>query len=848
MNALSDIALKKPEIPEEMQTRWQQIVDLMARILDVPAGLIVRANLLQMEVFLSSETPGNPFPKGILLPLNRSLYCEKVIKERASLLVHDALKDTAWEKSPAIERGITYYLGYPVLWPDKEAFGTICVMDRKENAHASQYQELLSQFRSLLEKDLTALIENNARENLLLELQRHRDYLQGIIAERTAELENNQKKLEVRLKFEHLISDLSANLVTMALDQVDDAVTQTLDQISRFFGGVDCELMEVLPESGQIRFVSMTDKAERLKKGLSVDLISGHPWTHNQLIGQGDPVIFSSLDELPTEAGADRDAFEREGTKALFIQPLQVGGKVTHLICLRSQRNGHQWPTSYIPHLGILGQVIANVLIHKRSQEALQKSEHFLSEAQRIAGLGSWEWDLRNGIHYWDEGFRRLFGFPPQKSGLGYEAFLASIHPDDRKTVRQAHTECMSNLDKIYSIEYRVVLPDGVERVIHSHGEVSFDQHRNPVHIFGTVYDITERKQAEEALSKAFNEIKGLKEQLEAENIYLRETIETIGGYKNIIGISNPIKYVMYRIQKVATTNATVLLTGETGTGKGVFARALHESSNRKNKSFIHVNCAGLPANLIESELFGREKGAFTGATARQMGRFELANGGTIFLDEIGELPIDLQSKLLKVIEDGEFERLGSPHSVKVDVRIIASTNRLLEEEMKKGQFRRDLFYRLNVFPITIPSLRQRKEDIPLLVKYYTDKFSKHYLKDITIISKSTMKAFTDYSWPGNVRELINVIERAVIVSDGPELQLAEQIETQPDASSQEKTSQEIEMQERKDLVDVERKHIMKVLQEAGWKIEGPKGAAKLLSLNPSTLRARIKKLGIKRP
>jgi transcriptional regulator with GAF, ATPase, and Fis domain len=265
----------------------------------------------------------------------------------------------------------------------------------------------------------------------------------------------------------------------------------------------------------------------------------------------------------------------------------------------------------------------------------------------------------------------------------------------------------LSNPTKDFSaVEHRVVCRDGTERVVLERGEVTFDQDQRPVRMIGTVHDITERKRAEDELAKAFNEIKALKEHLEAENIYLREKVELKAGFKDIIGTTDPIKYVMYRIQQVAGTGTTVLLTGETGTGKGVFARTLHEASNRKGKPFVHVNCAGLPPNLIESELFGREKGAYTGSTARQIGRFELANGGTIF-DEIGELPLELQASCSRSLKM-ESLSVSAAHPVKVDVRIIASTNRQLEEEIKRA-VQNDLFYRLNVFPITIPPLRQRK-------------------------------------------------------------------------------------------------------------------------------------------
>ena len=286
--------------------------------------------------------------------------------------------------------------------------------------------------------------------------------------------------------------------------------------------------------------------------------------------------------------------------------------------------------------------------------------------------------------------------------------------------------------------------------------------------------------------------------------------------------------------------NATVLLLGETGTGKGVVARAIHSRSTRKARPLITVNCTTLPATLVESELFGRERGAFTGSDARQIGRFELADGGTLFLDEIGEMPMELQSKLLRVIQDGEFERLGSPRTIKVDVRIIAATNRNLEEEIKNGRFREDLYYRLNVFPITMPPLRQRQDDIPMLVNHFVTKFNHKIGKMIDTVSKDTLNILQGYHWPGNVRELESVIERAVIVSQGSALQVLDRFDTF-------RKSVEPESQEDKSLVELEHDHILHVLQKTGWRIEGKNGAAGLLGLNASTLRARMRKYGITR-
>jgi formate hydrogenlyase transcriptional activator len=359
---------------------------------------------------------------------------------------------------------------------------------------------------------------------------------------------------------------------------------------------------------------------------------------------------------------------------------------------------------------------------------------------------------------------------------------------------------------------------------------------------------LAEIKETAETLARAFDEIKRLKDQLEAENIYLRDEMELREGSREIIGTSDAIESTIRKAKQVSRMKTTVLLTGETGTGKGIFARFLHRESDRRDKPFVNVNCASLPANLIESELFGSEKGAFTSSTARQIGRFELANKGTIFLDEIGELPIELQAKLLKVIEEGEFEHLGSPHPIKVDVRIIASTNRDLQEEIKRGRFRQDLYFRINVFPIPIPPLRERDGDIPLFVKAYVKKFNKSHNKDIKRVSTKIMESFKSYAWPGNVRELINVVERAVIVSEGSDLKLAEKIDAMPINSVRVNEPSSAGSRETKALAEAEREHILKALLQTGWRIEGPQGAAQILDLHPNTLRARMKKLGIKRP
>jgi formate hydrogenlyase transcriptional activator len=359
--------------------------------------------------------------------------------------------------------------------------------------------------------------------------------------------------------------------------------------------------------------------------------------------------------------------------------------------------------------------------------------------------------------------------------------------------------------------------------------------------------EVEERKKAEESLQGTYAEIKGLKDRLQAENVYLRQEVGRQYNFGEIIGKSDCLAQVFLRVAQVAPMNATVLLLGETGTGKGVVARAIHSSSSRKDRPLITVNCTTLPATLVESELFGREKGAFTGSDTRQIGRFELADGGTIFLDEIGEMPMELQCKLLRVLQDGEFERLGNPRTIKTDVRVIAATNRDLQQEIREGRFREDLYYRLNVFPITMPPLRGRIDDIPLLVTHFVAKFNKKMGKKIETISKDTLNVLKEYHWPGNVRELESVVERAVITSQGAALQVLDRFDTfrkhdQPAGGLAQGDGREV-----KALVDLEHDHILRVLQSTSWRIEGKSGAAGILGLNASTLRARMRKYGIVR-
>jgi len=424
---------------------------------------------------------------------------------------------------------------------------------------------------------------------------------------------------------------------------------------------------------------------------------------------------------------------------------------------------------------------------------------------------------------------------------LGYSAdelYKKNVYDFMEENVKDINIEAISKLfsEKTeQSIEQNILTKSG-ERipVIDTANYALIDGEE---YLVGMAIDIGKLRETEERLRLVITELQDLKDQLQTENIYLRKEIESRHGFEEIIGNSEPLMHSLYRVEQVAETDATVLLEGETGTGKELFARAIHNRSKRKNKPFVKVNCASLPSGLIESELFGHEKGAFTGAIQRQIGRFELAHQGTIFLDEIGELPLDLQSKLLHVLQEGKFERLGNPKTINVDVRIIAATNRNLEEQIKKKLFRKDLYYRLNIYPLTIAPLRDRVSDIPLLAEHFVKHFNNKLDKNITKISKKTIKQLQTYTWPGNIRELENIIERAIIISTGPSLSVEPLLN--PEFNEEDKMLP---------LAEYERKYIIKVLEKTYWRVDGAQGAARILDMHPETLRSRMRKLEIKRP
>jgi formate hydrogenlyase transcriptional activator len=643
------------------------------------------------------------------------------------------------------------------------------------------------------------------------------------------------KELEERLRFETLLADISARFVNLLPDQIDGEIEEAQRRVCECLGLDLAALWQWLVETP--RFLTLTHLYRPLGGPPAPERAYAHeyfPWCLQQL--RAGKAIAVSTEAVPAEAARDQEVWRHYGIRSALVFPLSAGGEpFIGVLGFHTVRDERTWPEALVKRLQLVAQVFTNALLRKRADQALRESEARLSLATNAAGAGLWSVEVDTGGVWVSARTRELFQFAPDEE-LHYESFFKVIHPDDREQVDQAVQQALQSGERLSS-DYRIVLPDGSIRWIVARGQRYLKANGEPSRLMGVSIDISERKRMEEELQSRLREIEALQKQLEQENISLRDEVKLLSPHAEIVAKSAAMRQVLARVEQVAPTDSTVLLTGETGTGKEVIARAIHNLSRRKARPLVTVNCASLPPTLIESELFGREKGAFTGAMSRMVGRFEVADGSTLFLDEIGDLSLELQAKLLRVLEEGRFERLGSTKSIKVNVRVVAATNRDLEPEVQTGKFRKDLYYRLNVFPITIPPLRERPDDIPPLVWAFIRQFEKRMGKHIRSIPKRSLEALQRYSWPGNARELRNVIEHAMIVSPGATL------EVRPPTFALAERSHEA-----RNLQEVERRLILRVLEETGWRVAGKAGAADLLGLKPTTLEARMKKLGIHRP
>lgn len=583
------------------------------------------------------------------------------------------------------------------------------------------------------------------------------------------------------------------------------------------------------------------------------------PWGETFSVAVGSPHVLKQLPDLFIPlfllfvADATRTAWRRGDRRGA----LAVGGSILVFVGF----SGVHAPlvdygivrTPYLITFAFLAVVIATGVELSRDVvraaslasevEANERRWRLLLENVKLLVLGL---DRQGRVDYANPFFRQSTGF--ELGEIHGRPFTVLI-PEARLAEIPASFEDMLRRGLPASAEGWLRTRSGDERIV-AWSMVTLPGPTGPAGLISIGADITEQRQAERARDEsarrtaaALQEVESLKQRLEAEVVYLQSEVYGTGGFPEIVGDSDALRYVLSRVEQVAPLDTTVLIEGETGVGKELIARAIHAHSRRRERTLVSVNCATLPPNLIEAELFGHERGAFTGAVRSRPGRFEIANGGTLFLDEIADLPLELQAKLLRAIQEGEVARVGSDRTSHVDVRFIAATNKKLSEEVTRGRFREDLFYRLCVFPLTVPPLRQRKDDIPLLVRRFVDRLARAQRKSITRIPQPVIDELRGYDWPGNVRELESVLERAVITTTGDTLRLAGKLVAGTEPSEKQPGSRY-----RGTLAEVEREYVLGVLEECAWRIEGSGGGAERLGLHPNTLRFRMQKLGITRP
>jgi transcriptional regulator with GAF, ATPase, and Fis domain len=688
-----------------------------------------------------------------------------------------------------------------------------------------------------------------------------------------------------------LFFELSATLIGVHPSKIGREIEAGLRLIGECWGFDRVTLTEFSLSSNKIR-IAHSYTAPGVPLAPLDDIDKTIPWIVEKLC-LGETVKLTAIsDDLPADAGVDRDYFNNEGLASALSLPLKVGQKIIGGCFFATFKKQQRWGAELVNELQYLTDILASALERSRASKTIARHlqfEHLLSDisatyinvpreelADVISGdlgrLGRFlgvdrcffysfqpdekQFRLSSAFSWWREEDKDLFAeleawrrsdprffdqfqylFDNWLNGKDIKFERIEELPDEAATLKRSFRKfgTKSGLSTPISVGGEIV---GALVLGAMHEYRSWpDELVSRLRLIGEVFaNAVMRKRYEEEIALAFSQIKELKDRIEADYHYLTEEIELEHNYGHIVGQSRALRQILIKVKQVAPTNAVVLLLGETGTGKGVIARAIHNACKHSKRPMVQVNCAALSPSLIESELFGHEKGAFTGAVNKRVGRFELANGTTLFLDEIGELPMELQAKLLRVLQDGEFERVGGSRSIQTEVRVIAATNRDLERAVAEGRFRRDLYYRLSVFPLVIPPLRERLEDIPHFVSWFAHKYSKGSGKNFQKVPLKTINALKRYPWPGNIRELENLIERAVITS--PENRLQIEIPTSKEGIDDPSMT----------LSDVERSHILKVLQHTHWKIEGQDGAAEKLGLNPSTLRFRMKKLIIERP
>ena len=661
----------------------------------------------------------------------------------------------------------------------------------------------------------------------------------GILLRERRRRRRAQQTIEEQLRLEQLVSELSGTFINLPAHRVEGQIIEALGRVAKQLD-FDIVALSLFTGPGPAGRVAHLWKSEGVPDILSDFTDRDFPWVAQELLA-GRDVSVRRVDDLPAQAAEDRATYERYHVRSTHNVPIVLGGRVIGVLGLCSVWRERRISQDVLQTQHLLGEIFGNALSRQKAEESLRESEGRFRTMADSAPMLIWMSDTNAFCEYFNKRWLEFTGRSlEQELSNGW---VEGVHRDDLERCLKIYHDSF-NARQPFTMEYRLRRWDGEYRWVLDNGLPRFESDGAFVGYIGSCIDITEQKKVENNLVSALQEICQLKDKLEEENLYLKEEISEVKGFEQIVGKSDALKYVLTRMEQVAKTDATVLLQGETGVGKELVARAIHEKSSRCNGPYVKVNCATLPEGLVESELFGHERGAFTAADRQRKGRFELADRGTILLDEVGELPLGTQAKLLRALQEGEFERVGGSITVKVNVRVIAATNRKLQDDVSTGRFRQDLFYRLNVYPITVPALRQRREDIPLLVSYLARQIGERLGKTVSEVPAQVMREFTGYSWPGNIRELQNVIERAVIVSSDGILRLPEPL-VQGMASWAGDSQPVPEPMKVSSLDEAEREHILRALETTGWRIEGPKGAAAMLKIHPSTLRFRMKKLGL---
>ena len=685
--------------------------------------------------------------------------------------------------------------------------------------------------------------------------------------------------LDQKTNFEALVADISARFVNLDIGQVDHALDNTLPRLGEFLKVNRGIILQRDDRDQSFVFTHYWSQTGDRPPYLRLDAEKFVPFGIGKLM-RGETHCFSSLNELPPDS-PDRAYLEQRGVKSALNLPLVIDGKVIGTLGFSSLRE-RVWDDTVSTRLRVVADVLANALarvrldVHLRQatadrlrfetligdlaahfvnlephqvDAAIEDAQRRLVEALCLDRSTLFEFGADGHAiltHYWSRSGLQALEMRRGSAASMLPSIAARVKSGETivSTVRNLPLKASDRSQIRAYTKSNVTLPLVVaDRVI---GALAFaatriertwpDDTLRRLKLIGQVFaNALMRKRIERELRLTLEENARLRQRLMEENVRLRREVSGRGSSSEITGQSASIRALLEQVEQVAPTDATVLLLGETGTGKELIARAIHERSRRNQRSMVSVNCAAIPTGLMESELFGREKGAFTGALSKRIGRFELADTSTIFLDEIGELPAETQVKLLRVLQEREIERLGGSGPIRINVRVIAATNRDLDQMIADGSFREDLYYRLNVFVIRVPPLRERPDDIPMLVSAFVNEFSRALGKRVESISKEQMTALQRYPWPGNVRELRNTVERAVIMSDGRSLRI-------------EPAPVRVGVTRALKIKDVEREHIRNILETTGWRVRGHAGAAELLGLKPSTLESRMLKHGLCRP